>query len=417
MTRRVLLPSPLPHQLDVLLAPARHKVVVCGRRWGKTLLGLLACLEGHGPKRGGYPGALEGAAIWWIAPSFPIGTQIWNDLKHALRGAWLDKHEKQWRIDLPGGGSVTVKSADNPDALRGVGLDGVVLDEAAFMSEAAWINGIRPALADRQGWAMFLTTPNGMNWFHGLFEAAETRPGWLRWQRPTSENPKIPREELVAAREDMGELTFRQEHLAEFVIAGAGLFKPEWLEACYDVIHGTRYRLPDGELFERSDLTRFSVCDLAVSTKTTADYTVIGTFGITPSKRLLVLEIDRKRREGPQIIPAIQGALERWNADVAWIERSGFQLALLQEARSRGLPVRELQPDRDKVSRAMPATAAFEGGRILLPRAASWRKNLRTELLSFPEGRHDDQVDVISYAVQILNGLHASQPRLSFFRK
>ena len=54
--------------------------------------------------------------------------------------------------------------ADDPDALRGVGLDGVVLDEAAFMKEEAWVNGIRPALSDRQGWAMFLTTPCGMNW-------------------------------------------------------------------------------------------------------------------------------------------------------------------------------------------------------------------------------------------------------------
>ncbi|MCA9315790.1 MAG: hypothetical protein KDB73_09895, partial [Planctomycetes bacterium] len=149
---RILLPQPLAHQLDVLRHPARLKVVVCGRRWGKSLLGLIACVEGHGPLDSGYRGALEGAQVWWIAPTYPQGVLIWRDLKKALRGGWIEKREKEMRIVLPGGGSVTVKSADNPDALRGVGLDGVVLDEAAFMSEEAWTHGIRPALADRQGW-------------------------------------------------------------------------------------------------------------------------------------------------------------------------------------------------------------------------------------------------------------------------
>ena len=378
--------------------------------------GSLPAWRATAPPGTGYPGALEGAAIWWVAPSFPIATQIWGDLKHALRGAWTEKHEKQWRIELPGGGSVTVKSADNPDALRGVGLDGVVLDEAAFMAEAAWINGIRPALADRQGWAIFLTTPNGMNWFHGLFDAAGDKPGWVRWQRPTGDNPRIPPEELVAARRDMGELTFRQEHLAEFVIAGAGLFKPDWMEHRYDALDSNRYRLDDGTIVMRDGLSRFAVADLAVSTRTTADYTVIGVFGITPDKRLLVLDIDRGRREGPDIVPAMQDALDRWNAKTLWIEKAGFQLALIQEARRHGLPVREIQPDRDKVSRAMPATAALEGGRVLLPRAASWLGDFRSELLSFPEGAHDDQVDVLSYAVEVLNDLHERRPRITILR-
>ena len=80
---------------------------------------------------------------------------IWRNLKHSLRGAWLEKNENERRIVLPGGGSITVKSADNPDSLRGAGLDGVVMDEASFMAREAWTEGIRPALADRQGWAIF----------------------------------------------------------------------------------------------------------------------------------------------------------------------------------------------------------------------------------------------------------------------
>ena len=395
---RILLPQPLPHQLDVLRHPARLKVVVCGRRWGKSILGLVACIEGHGPPDSGFRGALEGATTWWVAPSYPQGQLVWADLKKALRGGWVEKSEKQMRITLPGGGSVTVKSADNPDALRGVGLDGVVLDEAAFMSEEAWVNGIRPALADRQGWAVFCTTPSGLNWVHGLFEAAATSEGWARWQRPTSENPIVPAKELQAARRDMGELMFAQEHLAQFVTAGAGMFKPDWLQHRYDA-HGAEYRLPDGSVVHRQRLLRFAVVDLAVSTKTTADYTVILVAGRTADGRLLVLDVDRARREGPDIVPAIKAVTERNQVSVVWIERVAFQLAIVQEARRAGIPVRELTPDRDKIARAMPVTAAFEGGRLLLPRTAPWLKDLEQEVLAFPLGQHDDVVDCLGYAV------------------
>ncbi|MCA9315999.1 MAG: phage terminase large subunit [Planctomycetes bacterium] len=397
---RILLPQPLPHQLDVLRHPARLKVVVCGRRWGKSLLGLIACVEGHGPPDSGYRGALEGATTWWLAPTYPQGQLIWTDLKKALRGGWTEKSEKQMRITLPGGGSVTVKSADNPDALRGVGLDGVVLDEAAFFSEEAWVNAIRPALADRQGWAIVLTTPNGMNWIASLFESAATSEGWARWQRPTSENPMIPAKELEAARRDMGELMFAQEHLAEFVTAGAGMMKPEWLEQRYEPYGPDHWRLPDGTKITRNSVGAFATVDLAVSTKTTADYTVIAVVGRTPDGRLLLLHVDRARREGPDIVPAIRAVMERHLVRVVWIERTAFQLSIIQEARRRGIPVRELRPDRDKISRAMPLTAALEGGRLLLPRRATWEQEVVHELLAFPLGRHDDVVDALAYAVE-----------------
>lgn len=150
---RVYLSTPLPHQVEVLRHPARSKVVVCGRRWGKTRGGQLACVEGHGPRESGFRGALDGATIWWVAPSFGIASMIWRDLKLSLRHGWIEKNENERRIVLPGGGSITVKSADNPDSLRGEGLDGAVLDEAAFMKPEAWAACIRPALSDKRGWA------------------------------------------------------------------------------------------------------------------------------------------------------------------------------------------------------------------------------------------------------------------------
>jgi predicted phage terminase large subunit-like protein len=203
---------------------------------------------------------------------------------------------------------------------------------------------------------------------------------------------------------------FSQEHLAQFVVAGSGMFKPEWFEQRYDAVASAHYRLPLGPTLALEQLRRFAVVDLAVSTKTSADYTVIMMLGLAPDKRMLVLDVDRARREGPDIVPAIQRAVERWQPGTVWIEKVAFQLAIVQEARRAGVPVRELVPDRDKVSRAMPVTAAFEGARLLLPRSAAWLRDLEHEVLSFPLGQHDDQVDCLGYAVAVGRTINQGPP-------
>jgi predicted phage terminase large subunit-like protein len=120
---------------------------------------------------------------------------------------------------------------------------------------------------------------------------------------------------------------------------------------------------------------------------------------------LVLLDVDRARREGPDIVPALRRARERWGLGAIWIEKVGFQLALVQEARRAGLPIRELEADKDKVARALPATAELEGGRVWFPRAAAWLDDCEAEVLSFPGGRHDDFTDTLSYAVRVARGV------------
>ena len=290
-TRTVSLPKPLPHQLPVLLSPARHKVVVCGRRWGKTSTGLLATVRGHGPNRGSLIGAIDGGTIWWIGPTFPITSSIWRQLKKAASNAWTDKSEMDKRIEFPGGGSITVKSADNPDSLRGEGLDGLVVDESAFVSEQAWKAALRPALADKQGWTMHISTPNGFNWFKDLFDRA-LRDDWERWQRPTSDNPLVTQQELDEALLDMGEVLFAQEHMALFTDVAGAEFSSTYF--------------PDDMWFDEwpslDEFThRIQTCDPSLGKTDKSDYQAHVLMALD-REGVMWIEADLRRRDRVQIV-------------------------------------------------------------------------------------------------------------------
>lgn len=310
------------------------------------------------------------------------------------------KSEVDRAIRFPGGGSITVKTADDPDNLRGSGLDGVILDEAAFMKEDVWAQVIRAALMDRGGWAFFISTPNGMNWFYDLFEYAE-REGWMRWQAPTWANPLIPQAEIDEVRNDpsVSSLEFQQEIEAQFVTAGAGMFDRGWFRY-YERFEGDNdlwYKLDDRR-YETSRCTVFSTVDLAATTKTSSHFTVISVWAVTPDSDVLLIDCDRFKAEAPDILPRIRAMHEKWRLSYIGIERVGFQIALIQEAMREGLPVRELSPHKDKVARAMTAVALMESGKVWFPRAEPWTKPLEDEVVMFPEGDFDDFVDTLSYA-------------------
>ena len=190
--------------------------------------------------------------------------------------------------------------------------------------------------------------------------------------------------------------------------AEGGMFRRSWLRYYTEPRPGVyRYRTPAGDVHEiaRDSLTRYSTLDLATSLRTAADYTVCATWGLAPDGCLLMLGQARVKVEGPDLVPLIRSELERWGSSVAWIEAAGYQLSAIQHARRAGLSVRELRADKDKVARALPATADLEAGRVLLPASAEWLGDWEAEVLAFPGGAHDDQVDALAYAVQIARDL------------
>ena len=151
----------------------------------------------------------------------------WDYLRAAMsaaRVAGATAHESELRVDYPGGAQVRLYGADNPDAMRGVYFDGIVLDEYADMDPRVWSEIIRPSLADRRGWAVFIGTPRGRNAFFELWRRSQTEEGWFSMMLKASQSGLIPDSELELARRDLTEEQYAQEFECSFDAAVVGAY-------------------------------------------------------------------------------------------------------------------------------------------------------------------------------------------------
>ena len=203
-------------QWRVFRHAARFRVLAAGRRFGKTYLALTElCRAAWGP----------GRIVWYVAPTYKQAKRItWAPLKQMTQPYWAAKpNESDLRIELISGGSIALRGADNYDALRGDGLDFIVLDEYACMAPQAWSEVLRPALSDRRGRALFIGTPKGFNHFYDLFQNAGSQPDWAAFQFTTEQGGNVAREELESAARELDEKTYRQEFQASFENLAHGL--------------------------------------------------------------------------------------------------------------------------------------------------------------------------------------------------
>ena len=204
---------PLSNAQDTIANdPHRFRVVVAGRRFGKTHLSIRElCYHARKPD----------SEVWYVAPTYRQAKQIvWRKLKHKLQDLkWVQKiNESELTITLKNGSNISLKGADNADSLRGIGLDFLCCDEFADIDPEAWYEVLRPTLADREGRALFIGTPKGMgNWAHDLYTMPLENPSqWSSFQYTTIEGGNVKPEEIEAAKLDLDERTFRQEFLATF---------------------------------------------------------------------------------------------------------------------------------------------------------------------------------------------------------
>jgi hypothetical protein len=209
-----------PQQSALLADPARFTVIVAHRRFGKTVFAIVRLVTAAMHDRKAAP------RYAYVAPFYRQAKAVaWDYLKHyARRFADARFHESELRCDLPNGARISLYGADDPDSLRGLYLDGVVLDEFAQMYPRAWSEVIRPALADRGGWAVFIGTPLGRNALWRLYEQAKTAPGWRAVLHRASETGLLPAAELAAAQAAMSVAEYAQEFECSFDAAIRGAY-------------------------------------------------------------------------------------------------------------------------------------------------------------------------------------------------
>ena len=198
----------------------REAVVVAHRRAGKTVACINELIKGavtctrHEPR------------FAYVAPYYAQAKDVaWSYLKQFARGVpGVTFHESELRCDLPNGGRIRLYGAENADRLRGVYLDGVVMDEVADMDPRVWPEVVAPTLIDRQGWAVFIGTPKGMNAFAKMYEAAVTDPTQLALLLRASETGLLPADELERIQKRMTAEQYDQEFECSFTAAIRGAY-------------------------------------------------------------------------------------------------------------------------------------------------------------------------------------------------
>lgn len=214
-------PALHPAQQKIVDEAQRFNVLACGRRFGKTLLGIQLDI---------YP-ALEGYPVAWFSPTYKYLNDAWRDMARIVKPICKRVAVQEHRLELITGGTIDMWSLDSPDSARGRKYKRVVVDEAAMIPnfQEAWQAAIHPTLTDYKGDSFWLSTPKGMNFFKQGFDNGQDplKPNWASWQMPTTANPCIEglEEEVETARQELPELTFKQEYLAEFLQSEGAVFR------------------------------------------------------------------------------------------------------------------------------------------------------------------------------------------------
>lgn len=297
---------------------ARFLVVSCGRRFGKTMLCAFIVIWDalQNPKHN----------IWIVAPTFPQTDILWEMVIEYLPKSHVKQvFEGRKLIELKNGSRIWAKSADNPQALVGRGLDLIVFDEASMCEVDAW-NYMRPALGDRKGRCIFPTTPKGKNWFYNIFNKDPERGGddadYISFRFPSMDNEFLDPQEFISMTKDLPELMYRQEILAEFIESGGEVFRNlnrVLRDTLKDPIPGHFY-VGGGDLAKYQDFTVITIADLATNE-------------IVYYERFNHLDWDYQKVR-------IASALKRYNDAVMYMDSTGVGDPIVEDLQRQGCAVK-----------------------------------------------------------------------------
>ena len=212
--------TPRPLQNIIHSRLQRFNVIVCHRRFGKTIFCINEMI------RKALTNTKKRPQYAYIAPDLKQAKKVaWDALKEYTRGIpGVKYNESELLCTLPNQAKLFLLGAENFDSIRGMYLDGVILDEVGQMSPEIWGSVVRPTLSDRKGWAIFIGTPKGQNFFYDIYEKAKKMRGWYTALYRASQTKIIDDEEMASLKAEQSEDEFEQEYECSFTAAVRGTY-------------------------------------------------------------------------------------------------------------------------------------------------------------------------------------------------
>jgi predicted phage terminase large subunit-like protein len=391
----------LDWQKEVWTDPAKYKIVVAGRRVGKTELAawrllINALTDGITAKD---------AARFYVAPTQQQARKVmWGKL-HELGSSVIAKsHINNLEITLINGQTISLQGADRPETMRGVKLADLVLDEYADMKPYVLEEILEPALADYDAPYLMIGTPMGRNHFYEEFVKAQlgNNPDYAAFQFTTYDNPHISREFLNKKRKTMSSYAFRQEFEASFDNMGSEIFKEEWIDWYDD-------SAPAGQWFVAVDLAGFEEVGKKNKTRN-LDSTAMAAVCVDYQGHWWVEEIVHGRWTLDQTAEHIFNLVEKYRPVKVGIEKGIAKQAVMSpltdmmRRRNRHFVIHDLthgnQKKNDRIIWALQGR--FENGMVHVRKGQDWQAQFLDQLFQFPNAlTHDDIPDALAYIDQL----------------
>ena len=387
----------LPWQKEVFQDKTRFKVIVAGRRCGKSRLSAVALLV-EGLR------CPQGSAVMYVAPTQGQARQIiWDVLMELGRDVIQSSHVNNMDITLINGAKIYVRGSDRPDTLRGVSLTFLVLDEVADIKSETWEKVLRASLSDKKGSALFIGTPKGRNWFYDMYNlgVAGDDEEWKAWHFTTKDNPLIDPKEIEGAKKTLSSFSFKQEYEASFDNAGTDLFKEEWLK------YGEE---PEGGVYYIAiDLAGFTNVNYSAARQKKLDESAIAVVKVTDDGVWFIKKIEHGRWDVQEASQRILKNIRDFKPMGVGMERGTVRNAVLPYLsdlmRSNNVyaSIHDLtHGGKQKTERIVwSLQGRFEHGKVILNEDEDWKEFI-DQLLMFPTSQvHDDLVDALSYIDQL----------------
>lgn len=395
--------SLLRWQKSVMADKTRFKVVVAGRRCGKTRFSAIDMIVK------GLECTHTDATVLYIAPTYGMAKTLMWDLLLTLGQPVIAKSNvNEGEITLVNGVKLRIRGSDNPDALRGFKLYHVVTDESKDFKANVWPLIVRPALSDLKGTALIIGTPEpGESEFRDQYELGlSDDPEWASWHFTTLDNELIDPKEIEAARRTLSTAHFAQEYEASFETMGENIFKESWLMFSPTApAEGTTFIAVDPAGFE----------DVADPTKKKhLDNTAIAVVTVTDDGKWWVRKIEYGRWDVREAAVRILMAIRTHRPMVVGVERGALARALmpylsdLMRKNNVYAHIEHIAISGSKVNRiTYNLQGLFEHGRITLNSREDWTQ-FKKEYVAFPSTKsHDDLIDSLSLVANLVTTTYA----------